>query len=249
MVSIIMAAYNAENTIEYAIKSVIAQTYQDWELIIINDCSKDSTLEIVNFYAQKDSRIKLINNERNAGVSITRLNGLRASKGEWIAILDSDDAWLPEKLEKQLKKQCESKADIVYTGVSYIDESGNELSFIFNVPSNISYKKLLKQNIITNSSALVKKEVFEKYYAIGDEMHEDFALWLSALKNGAIAFGIDEPLTTYRISSNSKSGNKIKSAFMNWKTYRFVKLSVISSLYYMCWYVVKGLEKYKHIRL
>lgn len=248
LISIIMAAYNAEKTIEYAIDSVAAQTYSDWELLVVNDCSKDNTRAIVEAYAAKDSRIKLINNEKNSGVSITRLNALNAAKGDWIAILDSDDAWMPQKLEKQIALQKEKNADVVFTGVTYINEFGENLNWVFNVPYQVGYKKLLKQNVITNSSAIVRKELFAKHYAIGDYMHEDFALWLGVLKTGVTAYGINEPLIVYRVSTSSKSGNKFKSAIMNWKTYRFMNMNVLSSAYYMGWYTVNGILKYKNLK-
>ncbi|MBR6940130.1 MAG: glycosyltransferase family 2 protein, partial [Clostridia bacterium] len=105
LISIIMAAYNAEKTIGYAIDSVLCQTYKNFELIIVNDCSEDNTESIVQSYAAKDNRIKLISNEKNLGVSLTRLEALKNCSGEWVAILDSDDAWMPEKLEKQIELQ------------------------------------------------------------------------------------------------------------------------------------------------
>lgn len=248
LISIIMAAYNAEKTIGMAIDSVLSQTYVNFELIIINDCSKDNTLKIIEEYSLADPRVKVISNSKNSGVSITRLNGLKASTGEWIAILDSDDAWMPEKLEKQIKLQRQTNADVVYTGVTYMDSDGSPIDWVLHIPFEIGYKKLLKQNLITNSSAIVRKKLFESHYAIGDDMHEDFALWLNILKTGIKAYGIDEPLIIYRVSTNSKSGNKLKSAIMNWKTYRYMKMNIFSSAYYMVWYTINGILKYKNLK-
>ncbi len=248
LISIIMAAYNAEKTIGFAIDSVLKQTYEVFELLVINDCSTDGTETIVKEYAEKDCRIKLINNPRNLGVSLTRLEGLKQAKGDWIAILDSDDAWMPVKLEKQIALQKRLNAELVFTGVKYLKADGTPLGWELEVPDEIGYKKLLKQNLIANPSALVKKELYESYYAIGDEMHEDFALWLSILKTGINAYAVTEPLTIVRISPNSKSGNKIKSAVMNWKTYRFMKMNIFSSVYYMCWYTVNGILKYRNLK-
>ncbi len=248
LISIIMAAYNAEKTIEFAIDSVLKQTYSNYELIVINDCSCDNTEKIVKSYAEKDNRIKLISNEKNCGVSISRLNGLRAAAGNWIAILDSDDAWKEEKLEKQAEIHEKTKADFIYTATTYIDFNGNSIDWILNVPEKIDYKELLKQNKIHSSSSLIKKDLFEKCYAIGDDMHEDFALFLGVLKNVDFACGVNEPLTIYRVSSDSKSGNKLKSAIMNWRTYRFMDLNIVSSAYYMVWYTVNGILKYKNLK-
>lgn len=248
LISIIMAAYNAEKTVGFAVESVLRQTYKNFELLVINDCSTDGTEKIVKEYASKDNRVKLITNSENLGVSLTRLEGLKQAKGDWIAILDSDDAWMPEKLEKQISLQKRLNADVVFTAVTYIASDGKSLNWVLNVPESVNYKKLLKQNIITNSSAITKKDLFEQYYAIGDDMHEDFAIWLNILKAGYKAYAIDEPLTIYRVSVNSKSGNKLKSAVMNWKTYRYMKMNFFSSAYYMCWYTVNGILKYRNLK-
>lgn len=247
-VSIIMAAFNAEKTIDFAIESVLSQTYDQFELIVINDCSQDNTLKIIESYSEKDKRIKIINNVQNCGVSISRLNGLKAAKGEWIAILDSDDAWMPEKLEKQIMYQKQTNADIIYSGLSFMNSDGEKYLWVEQIPQEVGYRKLLKKNVISNCAALVRKNLFEKYFAIGDEMHEDFAVWLKILKAGYKAAGIDEPLVIIRISRNSKSGNKFKSAIMNWKTYRYVNLDVFSSAYYMIWYTINGIKKYNNLK-
>ena len=115
------------------------------------------------------------------------------------------------------------------------------------MPSALSYRQLLKQNVVSNSSVLVKKELYNQYYAADDDMHEDFAIWLGITKAGYLAYGIDEPLLVYRIAKTSKSGNKWKAAKMNWNTYRYVGLNPLSAFYYMCWYTVKGILKYRHL--
>lgn len=248
LISIIMAAYNAERTIEEAINSVINQTYINWELIVVNDCSKDNTLNIIEHFCQKDNRIKLVNNIMNYGVSKTRHNGLIEAKGNWVAILDSDDMWHPDKLEKQIVLQSSSNAELLFTGSAFMDENGKRLSWVLDIPEKISYDELLKQNVISNSSVLVRKELLQRYEAIGDNMHEDFACWLKILNTGIFAYGVNEPLLTYRISLNSKSGNKFKSFVMNWKTYRYVGLSILQSIYYMFFYTVNGIKKYGNLK-
>ena len=248
LVSIIMAAYNAERTIESAIRSIQAQTYSHWELLVINDCSKDSTPAIISKLAEADSRIRLLNNESNKGVSLTRKKGMENANGIWIAVLDSDDMWTPDKLEKQIDLANRTGAELVFTGSAFIDNDGNPIDWQLHVPERLPYKGLLKQNLVSNSSVLVKKELYQKYYAIGDEMHEDFAIWLGITKTGRDAYGIDEPLLIYRLANASKSSNKFKAAKMNWNTYRYVGLNPITAGYYMCWYVVKGLLKYRHLK-
>lgn len=248
LISIIMAAYNTEKTITQAINSALKQTYSEIELLIIDDCSSDMTIEIVKEIANRDSRVKLILNERNRGVSYTRKRGIENAKGKWIAILDSDDIWQPNKLEKQIELQKRTNAELLYTGSSFINAEGKPINWYLKVPFEITYKQLLKQNILSNSSALVSKDLYVKYYSNGDGMHEDFATWLKILKTGRKAYGVDEPLLIYRIAKSSKSGNKWKAAKMNWKTYRYIGLNVFTASYYECCYIINGLRKYKNLK-
>lgn len=248
LVSVIMAAYNAEKTIEQSINSVLNQTYPDVELLVVDDYSQDRTVKLVENIMARDNRVRLIYNKENCGVSYTRKHGLEEAKGAWIAILDSDDIWAPEKLEKQIILQKKMNADLLFTGSAFIDSDGQPIDWYLHAPSEVTYRHLLKQNVLSNSSSLVRKELYEKHYAVGDGMHEDFAVWLGILKEGKKAYGVDEPLLTYRIAKSSKSGNKIKAAKMNWNTYRYIGLNPLSAFYYECWYVVKGLMKYKNLK-
>lgn len=247
LISIIMAAYNSEDTIEQAIQSVLNQTYQNYELLVVDDCSNDDTVDIVKNISLKDNRVRLIRNETNIGVSYTRKHGLEEAKGKWIAILDSDDEWKAEKLEKQIILQNKTNAKLLYTGSTFMDDNGEKIDWIFDVPKEVSYRQLLKQNVISNSSALVSKAIYEKYYAVGDNMHEDFAIWLGILKEEKKAYGVDEPLLVYRIAKSSKSGNKIKAAKMNWNTYRFIGLRLYEAIFYELLYMVRNVIKYINI--
>lgn len=248
LVSIIMAAYNAEKTIEQAINSVLSQTYTNFELLVVNDCSKDRTVELVKSIAATDQRVRLISNVKNSGVSYTRKHGLEEANGSWIAILDSDDAWAPDKLEKQIELQKKMNADLLFTGSAFMDSDGQPIDWYLQAPTEVTYRQLLKQNVLSNSSALVRKELYAKYYAVGDGMHEDFAIWLSILKEGRKAYGVDEPLLIYRIAKSSKSGNKVKAAKMNWNTYRYVGLNVVEAAYYEAWYMFKNVMKYANLK-
>lgn len=244
MISIIMPAYNAENTLEYAVRSVLAQTYQDFELIIINDCSKDETPRLIQKLIRKDTRIRTLTNEKNSGVSISRHRGVEAAKGEWLAFLDSDDAWTPDKLDKQVALQKKTAAKLLFTGSAFMTADGRTIDAILHVPEQIGYQKLLKQNLISNSSVMIQKTLYQKHESVDDNMHEDFTCWLKVLRNGEMAYGIDEPLLIYRLSPTSKSGNKIKAAKMNWNTYRAIGLNVFQAAYYEVWYGINGLLKY-----
>ena len=247
-ISIIMAAYNAEKTIEQAIYSVLCQTYPDFELLVVNDCSTDKTAALVAAIAEKDDRVRLISNEKNGGVSYTRKHGLEEARGEWIAILDSDDAWASKKLEKQIELQKKTNAELLFTGSAFMDADGKPINWYLSAPAEVTYRQLLKQNVLSNSSALVRKKLYAKHYAVGDEMHEDFAIWLSILKEGRKAYGVDEPLLIYRLAKSSKSGNKVKAARMNWNTYRYVGLNPVEALYYECWYMAKNIVKYANLK-
>ncbi|MBE6571316.1 MAG: glycosyltransferase family 2 protein [Ruminococcaceae bacterium] len=248
LISIVMPAYNAEKTIEESIQSVLSQTCDCWELIIINDASTDCTADLVCRYKKMDSRIVVLTNPINSGVSYSRKRGVDSASGNWIAFLDSDDLWTADKLEKQMELLKNDEADLFFTGSSFIKADGTPYSWIMQIPNRITYRQLLKQNIISNSSVLVRKELLQKHMVEGDHMHEDFACWLGCLRDGAVVQGINQPLLIYRVSATSKSGNKIKAAKMNWNTYRSVGLSAFESAYYMIWYCIRGIKKYRNLK-
>lgn len=230
LISIIMAAYNAEKTIRESIDSVLSQTYRNFELIVVNDGSSDHTAEIVSSYLSRDHRIQLIDLPVNGGVSEARLTAAQAAQGQWICILDSDDVWTSDKLEKQIHLQRQTDAQFLFTGSGFMDANGQALQGQLHVPAEITYQKLLDQNLISNSSVMLLRELYLTHYAKGDQMHEDFATWLNILKTGITAYGLDEPLLMYRLSPVSRSGNKFHAAKMNWHTYRYIGLSPLSAL-------------------
>lgn len=248
LISIIMAAYNAEKTLREAVASVRAQTYENWELILVDDCSLDGTKQIAGELCGEDARIHFFENEENRGVSYTRRFAAANARGEWVAILDSDDAWTADKLEKQAKLQIETGAELLYTGSAFMDAGGERIPWILKVPETLSYRQLLKQNLLSNSSSLVRTELYREAYAYGDSMHEDFATWLRILKDGRKAYGVQEPLLIYRLSEGSKSAKKGNAAKMNWNTYRYAGLNPLAACYYMCWYMVRGVIKYAALR-
>ncbi|WP_079514395.1 glycosyltransferase family 2 protein [Rossellomorea marisflavi] len=247
LISIIMPAYNSEKYILDSINSIIEQTYESWELIIVDDCSKDSTLSIINKYSEKYNQIHVYVNSNNEGVSASRNKGISNANGDWIAFLDSDDLWEKTKLQKQVKYAIDNEQDFIFTGASYINESGHPYDGIFEVPEIITYELLKLQNVISCSSVLIKKEYFNEIKMERDDIHEDYAVWLKILKKGTKAFGINEPLLIYRISSSSKSGNKIKTIKMTYKVFRFIGINPVGSLYYMVRHVLGALKKYKKI--
>lgn len=248
LVSIVIPAYKAEKTIEQTLASVKSQTFPHWELIVVDDCSPDGTLPLLEAAAQNDGRIRVLRNTENRGVSYSRNRGVREARSQWIAFLDSDDFWRADKLEKQLalaEKYPESV--LFYTGSAFVDENGVDYGYTMSVPPQVSYRELLKQNVISCSSVLVRRELLLRYPMENDAVHEDFAVWLRILRSGSVAMGVDEPLLIYRVSRASKSGNKKKAAMMTWRTYRFVGLRWYQALWNMGFYAIRSLRKYHSI--
>lgn len=244
LISIVMPAYNSENYIGMAIDSVMAQTYKNWELIVIDDCSLDSTYRIAHERARLDDRIHIFKNLKNVGVASTRNKAVELAMGDWIAYLDSDDCWDRQKLEKQMDYCLENSVNFVFSASSFMNQNDVPLRGIFRVPKKISYQTLLKQNVIPCSSVLIQKNLLKKHRMEGESIHEDFAFWLRILQQEPYAYGMEEPLLIYRISQSSKSGNKLKSAAMTFRTYLFVGLTVPQSLYYLCHYTIKSIRKF-----
>ena len=253
-ITIIMPAYNAAKTIESSVRSVLRQSFIDYELIVVDDHSTDGTLDVISALIASESpevrdRIRVVSNDTNMGVSYSRNHGVELARYDWIAFLDSDDLWTEDKLEKQVELiRQHDDADIIFTGSAFIDECDRRSGYILGVPVEIGFKELLKQNLISCSSVLVRKELLIANKMRYDEMHEDFLLWLTLLKEGCKAYGIDEPLLIYRLSSGSKSADKKKAALMTFRVYRKMGLSLVASLYYFMIYSVRNLKKYRSIR-
>jgi len=247
LISIIMPAYNSEKHIKDSIKSAINQTYKNWELLVINDNSKDKTAKIIQDFSDKDNRIKIINNQINLGVSKSRNKGIKLAKADWVAFLDSDDLWQKNKLAKQISFAQKNKVEFIFTGSSYINKNNKEFKGIFEVPREVSYSSLKKHNVISCSSVLVKRKYFKDIKMPDDNMHEDFATWLKILRLGIKAYGINEPLLIYRLYSGSKSGNKLKSFKMSYSVFRYLGLNRIESIHYTMSHLLNSIKKYKKI--
>ena len=245
--SVVMTVYNAEKYLRQAIDSVLKQTEKRFELIIVNDCSTDASEEIIKSYT--DERIRYFKNEKNLKVSRTRNFGVNQAKTNLIAFIDSDDIWLENKLEKQLEHIKQTGAKICYSACGFVDDDGNLLNRVFDVPKSVDFKRLLKQNVVTPSLSIFDKELLQKYPFEADEVHEDFVATLKMLKNEKIkAYGISEPLILYRLTLNSKSRNKFKSMIMTYKSYKLLGLNIFQRLYNLPFYVLNGLKKYRGLK-
>ena len=248
LISIVTPAYNCARTIEQTVQSVREQRYTHWEMLILDDGSSDDSLRRIEALSQEDGRIRAFRNERNLGVGSTRNRGVQLARGEWVAFLDSDDIWRPEKLEKQLTLlQRQPEAKLLFTGSGFMSADGQPLDYVLHVPERIDRRQLLRQNLLSCSSALAERELLLRHpFPARQDMHEDFAVWLEILEEEPWAYGVDEPLLVYRRSAASKSGNKLRAARMNWNTYRYVGLGLPLCLYNMAWYTLNGLRKYKN---
>lgn len=239
LISIIMPAYNAEKTISDSIDSILKQSYDNFKLYVINDNSTDKTATIVNH--KESDKIKIINNSVNLGVAKSRNIGISQCKGKYIAFLDSDDLWEPNKLEKQLEI-LNSGWDVVCSNYTTFT---NDCSFLNNRTSKniISYSDMLKSNYIGNLTGIYNSEKIGKILQknIG---HEDYIMWLEILKKSEKAYCIQESLAKYRLSNTSLSGNKLKAIKWQWIIYRTeLHLSLPNSIYYFTHYILNALKK------
>lgn len=243
LVSIIMPAYNSEKYIKESIESVKNQTYTNWELVIVNDCSNDNTENIIKEYAEKDKRIKLYTNVVNQGVVKSRNLSLKKAKGEFIAFLDSDDIWSRLKLEKQINYMKKIDSVMSFTSYYYMNSRGMNL-FEVKCPLKLDYKEALKGNEIGCLTVIIDRKKINNL-EMPDLKHEDYATWLSVLKNGRIAHGIQENLASYRKLDDSLSSNKLKTIIWTWKIFRDnQKIGIFKSSYYLSCHLVKGIKKH-----
>lgn len=245
MVSVIMPAYNSEAYIETAIRSVQEQTVADWELLVIEDGSKDTTPELVAKLAAEDPRIRLLPNEKNMGTARSRNRGMDLCCGQYVAFLDSDDWWHPTKLEKQLALAQTSGADILYTSYAIVDDAGEKRCPDFVVPETTDLKRMLRCSEIGCSTVMLSEKVKNARFA-ENFYHEDYAMWLTLLQKGTKAAGVSEVLVDYRYHADSRAADKFSSAKRRWRIYRdLLKLSVIKSGWYSAQYAVYGILKYR----
>ncbi|MCR9182163.1 MAG: glycosyltransferase [Flavobacteriaceae bacterium] len=234
LVSVITPVYNAALFLEETIQSVLNQSYTHWELILVDDCSTDSSFEIANAYRERDSRIKAYQLSENQGAGITRNFGIREASGNYIAFLDADDLWFPQKLQKQLDFMMNNNCNICYSSYQLMDEDGSLQPKIIEALSSLSFEKLLKSNYIGNLTGIYNATALGKIYAPVIRKRQDWALWLTALKIDNKALGIKEPLAYYRLRKDSVSKNKTALLKYNYAVYnKVLGLSTFKSLFMM----------------
>lgn len=244
LVSVVTPVHNAEKYIETTLKSILNQTYKNLEVILVDDASKDSSREIIKKYEKIDSRVRPILLDNNVGVANARNEGIKNARGQYIAFLDSDDIWLEEKLEEQIKFMQEKDIAFSHTAYEFMDEEGNKIGKTVRVVESVGYTDLLKQNSIGCLTVVIDRNKVEKI-EMPQIRHEDYATWLSILRDGNRAYGHDKVLALYRKSSNSLSGNKVKSAMWTWNIIRNVEnVPLQKAVFYFSNYAIKNINKH-----
>ncbi|OOE64206.1 glycosyl transferase [Salinivibrio sp. ML198] len=240
LVSIITPSYNSSLYINETISSVLSQTYEYWELIIVDDGSTDGSVDIIKSFCREDSRIRLIELSGNSGAAVARNTAIQAARGRYIAFLDSDDKWKARKLEKQLKFMRDGNVALCFSSYDKINERGEFISAV-KVPERVSYHQLLKCCVIGCLTAIYDTQKVGKMYMPLIRKRQDLGLWLKILKNCDYAYSLNEVLAEYRVHSRSISSNKLIAAKYNWALYRKIEeLSFLKSLYYFCHYALNG---------
>ncbi len=246
-ISIIVPVYNAVRFIRETMDCVVAQTYPHWELLLVEDGSSDGTVEEIEKYiAEKcETRIRLIKQPANMGAAKARNRGLKEAKGRFIAYLDADDLWVPEKLEKELAFQQEKKAAFVFTGYEFADEHGKGTGKIVHVPEMLTYKQALSNTTIFTTTVMFDREkIATELLEMPDIKSEDTALWWKVLRNGYTAYGLNENLARYRRAGKSLSSNKLEAVRRIWNLYRKAEgLGVFRSAWHFCFWAVRAVAR------
>lgn len=247
LISIIVPVYNVEKYIRETMDCVRAQTYENWELLLVEDCGTDKTVEVIEQYLQEkaDGRIRLIRQASNMGAAKSRNRGLAEAQGRYIAYLDADDLWVPEKLEKELRFMQEKGVAFAFTGYEFADADGVGTGKIVRVPETLNYKQALSNTTIFTTTVMFDTEKISKdLLEMPIIKSEDTALWYKVLRNGYTAYGLDENLVKYRRVGKSLSSNKLEALRRIWNLYRKAEgLSVMRSAYHFCFWAVNAVRR------
>jgi teichuronic acid biosynthesis glycosyltransferase TuaG len=244
-VSIITPAYNSERFLPACIESVQRQTWQDWRMLIVDDCSTDTTVEVAKAYAARDPRIVVLQLPSHSGAAVARNRGISEAEGRYIAFLDSDDLWAEHKLERQIKFMEQVQVALCYSSYGKITETGEPLGHVIRVPERVTYSQLLNNCVVGCLTAMYDTQQTGKVYMPKIRRRQDFGLWLRILKAGHVAKGIDEPLAYLRVHSGSLSRNKLVAMWYTWRLYRDVeRLPLLRSGYHFVNYVIRSSRKH-----
>lgn len=244
LVSVITPAYNAERFLQETIESVLSQTYENWEMIIVDDGSTDSTYSLAESWSGKDSRIRVIKCQKNGGQARAWNIAIAAAKGRYLAFLDADDLWEENKLEEQLAFMNENNYGFTYTMYDWIDENSEPAGKTIDVPGSQTYKDILKNTAIGALTVVIDRAVVN--VAEIPEVHlNDSMMWLQIAREGVTAYGYEKVLAHYRIVTNSFSRNKKRSAARLWNLYRDqLKIPFFRRAYYFTCYAFNSIKRY-----
>lgn len=247
LVSIVTPVYNLEKFITETMDSVRAQSFEAWELLLVEDGSKDESVSVIRKYLEEtgDERIRLILQEKNGGAARARNRGVKEARGRYLAYLDGDDLWTADKLKKQVRFMEETGAAFSFTGYEFADENGRGLGKIVRVPSVIDYKEALKNTTIFTSTVMFDlKQIPKEKLEMPLIKSEDTALWWRILREGRLAYGLDENLVRYRRAGKSLSSNKLEAVRRIWNLYRKAEgMGILSSAYHFCFWAVRAVKR------
>lgn len=243
LVSIITPVYNAAAFIEETIQSVIKQTYKNWELILVNDQSTDNSIVLIQSYLNAYPQIKLINLVENSGAAVARNKGISYAKGEFIAFVDSDDVWHPNKLSKQIQFMQNNHYSFTYTDLALVDEQGETLKSQVGVAASFTYTQLLKNTAIACSTVVINRNLIGDFRMPNVRKGQDTATWLMLMRERQLtAYGVQEVLNYYRQVQGSISSDRIGALKRTWNTYRNLEnLPLPKALYYFSFYLVNAI--------
>lgn len=241
-VSIIVPVYNAQDFLKETIAAVFGQQEKNWELLLVDDCSTDGSRQLIKQYAEEDKRIRPVLLSKNCGAAEARNRGVEEAEGRYIAFLDADDLWKPERLSAELAYMKQKDAAFVFCGYEFADEKGKGTGKIVHVPEKLNYQQALKNTTIFTSTVLFDTEkISRQLLKMPLVKSEDTAAWWNILRHGYTAYGLDENLVLYRRSAGTLSSNKLEAIRRIWNLYRRVEqLSVAYSLYNFVFYAVRA---------
>lgn len=246
--SVVTPMYNAARHIEETIQSALAQTHRDVEVLAVDDCSKDDTCEVVARIADRDSRVKLLRHTTNGGPATARNTALAAARGRYIAFLDADDLWLPDKLELQLACMRDTGAGMCYTAYRRIDAQGNVISPVIRVPPSMTYRSACRNTAMMTSTVVVDSDQSGPF-RMKQTYYDDYACWLELLRRPMTARAVPLELMRYRVLAGSVSRNKAKSALKVWEVQRNVEgLPLPYALFCFAGYAFNAVKKYYFAR-
>ena len=242
-VTVVVPVYNAASFITDTIMSVLKQNHTDWELLLVDDGSTDTGREVMEKFLS--DKVRILDNTEQKGAAGARNTGIKAATGRYIAFIDADDLWLPDKLSRQVEFMREKDTAFSFTGYEFADETGKGLGKVVRVPDRISYKEALKNTTIFTSTVMFDMEKLSKEDILMPYVKsEDTATWWKVLKTGRDAFGIDKSLTLYRRMGRSLSSNKLEAIRRIWNLYRKVEhLNIFYSMYCFCFWAVRAVYR------